>query len=257
MSTYTIGETARRSGFSASALRFYEDIGLVDPTGAHRRRLPPLRRRCAGPAGVHRPGQAARLLAGGDHRPGRHLGRAALRAGAAPLPRPGHRQDPRRRDPGRRADARSPRSCGRRPSSSPANRSTGRAARTAPASPATPRRRASNGDGHVGSQARHGAGRGPDRLHPGARRDARPARRVGQRAGRRDAPRRRSSGGLRIEFGPDVDLGELGRLVGAEQHCCAFFQFTLTVDADGIGARGPGPGAGRRASSPTCSGSAA
>jgi DNA-binding transcriptional MerR regulator len=33
VSTYTIGETARRSGFSASALRFYEDIGLVDPTG--------------------------------------------------------------------------------------------------------------------------------------------------------------------------------------------------------------------------------
>ena len=33
VSTYTIGETARRSGFSASALRFYEDIGLVDPSG--------------------------------------------------------------------------------------------------------------------------------------------------------------------------------------------------------------------------------
>ncbi len=31
MSTYTIGEAAERSGFSASALRFYEDIGLVVP----------------------------------------------------------------------------------------------------------------------------------------------------------------------------------------------------------------------------------
>lgn len=31
MSTYTIGETAERSGFSASALRYYEGIGLVEP----------------------------------------------------------------------------------------------------------------------------------------------------------------------------------------------------------------------------------
>lgn len=31
MSTYTIGEVAERSGFSASALRYYEDIGLVPP----------------------------------------------------------------------------------------------------------------------------------------------------------------------------------------------------------------------------------
>jgi MerR family copper efflux transcriptional regulator len=30
--TYTIGETAERSGFSASTLRYYEGIGLVEPT---------------------------------------------------------------------------------------------------------------------------------------------------------------------------------------------------------------------------------
>ena len=31
MGTYTIGEVAGRSGFSASALRYYEGIGLVEP----------------------------------------------------------------------------------------------------------------------------------------------------------------------------------------------------------------------------------
>ncbi len=32
VSTYTIGEVADRSGFTASSLRFYEGIGLVAPT---------------------------------------------------------------------------------------------------------------------------------------------------------------------------------------------------------------------------------
>jgi MerR family copper efflux transcriptional regulator len=32
VSTYTIGEIADRSGFTASSLRFYEGIGLVAPT---------------------------------------------------------------------------------------------------------------------------------------------------------------------------------------------------------------------------------
>lgn len=31
MSTYTIGEVAERTGFSTSALRYYEGIGLVEP----------------------------------------------------------------------------------------------------------------------------------------------------------------------------------------------------------------------------------
>ena len=41
--------------------------------------------------------------------------------------------------------------------------------------------------------------------------------------------------GLRVEFGADVDVAELARLVVAEQRCCAFFSFALTVDGRGIG----------------------
>ena len=33
MGTYTIGDVAGRSGFSASSLRYYESIGLVAPAG--------------------------------------------------------------------------------------------------------------------------------------------------------------------------------------------------------------------------------
>jgi MerR family transcriptional regulator, copper efflux regulator len=40
-------------------------------------------------------------------------------------------------------------------------------------------------------------------------------------------------GGIRIEFTPDVDFAELARLVGAEHACCAFFSFSLFVDATG------------------------
>ncbi|MDQ3470579.1 MAG: hypothetical protein M3487_12550 [Actinomycetota bacterium] len=40
-------------------------------------------------------------------------------------------------------------------------------------------------------------------------------------------------GRLRIEL-PGADAGALGRVVAAEQHCCAFFAFTITIDARGI-----------------------
>jgi len=43
------------------------------------------------------------------------------------------------------------------------------------------------------------------------------------------------AGGMRLEFGRDVDLGSLSALVGAEQQCCAFFAFAITVDQRGIG----------------------
>lgn len=44
-----------------------------------------------------------------------------------------------------------------------------------------------------------------------------------------------ADGALRLELDDDLDLGELTRLVAAEQHCCAFFSFAITVDASGIG----------------------
>ncbi len=48
--------------------------------------------------------------------------------------------------------------------------------------------------------------------------------------------RRESLGprGLRLEF-DSVDIGELARLVVAEQDCCSFFSFAMTVDGRGVG----------------------
>ena len=40
-------------------------------------------------------------------------------------------------------------------------------------------------------------------------------------------------GGLRIELQDDVALDHLARLVAAEQQCCAFFSFAITVDGRG------------------------
>ncbi len=40
-------------------------------------------------------------------------------------------------------------------------------------------------------------------------------------------------GGIRLTFGADVPLGEIARLIAAEQDCCRFFSFTITVDERG------------------------
>ncbi len=44
---------------------------------------------------------------------------------------------------------------------------------------------------------------------------------------------RTADGRLRIEFGDAVDVAELVRLVEAEQRCCAFFAFAITIDQRG------------------------
>ena len=40
--------------------------------------------------------------------------------------------------------------------------------------------------------------------------------------------------GMRVEFDA-VDVAALARLVAAEQECCSFFVFALTVDGRGVG----------------------
>lgn len=41
-------------------------------------------------------------------------------------------------------------------------------------------------------------------------------------------------GGVRAAFGPSVPMADLMRLVAAEQDCCQFFRFAITVDTRGI-----------------------
>jgi hypothetical protein len=41
-------------------------------------------------------------------------------------------------------------------------------------------------------------------------------------------------GGIRLELDAGTPLGELAALMAAEQSCCSFFAFALTVDARGV-----------------------
>jgi MerR family transcriptional regulator, copper efflux regulator len=53
--------------------------------------------------------------------------------------------------------------------------------------------------------------------------------------------RKAVEGGVRIAFAVTIDVQELTRLVVAEQDCCRFFAFAITVDERGVGLdiRGP------------------
>ncbi|CAN5654392.1 hypothetical protein BH24ACT4_BH24ACT4_06000 [soil metagenome] len=64
--------------------------------------------------------------------------------------------------------------------------------------------------------------------------DARPAR-LDEWRGRLAQVTDRSpiDGGTRLTLGPDADLAEAARLMAAEQGCCSFFAFALTVDDRG------------------------
>jgi hypothetical protein len=49
-------------------------------------------------------------------------------------------------------------------------------------------------------------------------------------------------GGLRLSFASSASMEELIRLVTAEQHCCEFFRFAITVDTRGIALEVRAPG---------------
>jgi MerR family copper efflux transcriptional regulator len=47
--------------------------------------------------------------------------------------------------------------------------------------------------------------------------------------------------GLRLEFDHTLDVGELASLIRAEQECCQFWEFALTVDTRGVALEVRGP----------------
>ena len=47
------------------------------------------------------------------------------------------------------------------------------------------------------------------------------------------ARRALDDGGLRLEFGPNTEVTEIARLAAAEQACCRFFSFALVIDNRG------------------------
>ena len=48
-----------------------------------------------------------------------------------------------------------------------------------------------------------------------------------------DATRTAIADGVRVELGDDIDIANLTRLAAAEQHCCRFFSFRITIDERG------------------------
>ena len=54
--------------------------------------------------------------------------------------------------------------------------------------------------------------------------------------------RQRVSGGLRLVLAEDAPVGRIAELARAEQQCCAFFGFALTVDSRGVALEVTAPG---------------
>lgn len=234
MSSYTIGETARRSGFSASALRFYEEIGLVDPTS----RTPSGYRLYDDHTLVRLAFIARAKQLGCSLEEITDL--AAIWDGerCGPVQRRFHNlittklRDAETRIAELSAFTRQLRLAADELAGEPVDGPCGPDCACLTSTDTTT----------GGETSAVTLGGKPDRvpaddvpiactLEPGAV----PDRRADWANVLTAATRREEiDGGLHIEFGSDVDLGQLGRLIGVELHCCAFFSFSLTVDTRGV-----------------------
>ena len=233
MSNYTIGEIARRSGFSASALRYYEDIGLVDPssrTDAGYRlyddealtRLAFIARAKQLGCSLEEVTDLAGIWDGQQCGPVQrrfhdlvtskirdaHAKVGELTAFAEQLRHAAAQLDAEPVDGPCGAGCACLTSDGDATAGEPSPVSFGRTVTTDLVD--------------VPIACTLEAGSMPDRIAAWHAVLATATDRV------------EVDGGLRIALGRDVDVGELGRLVAAEQQCCAFFSFLLTVDAAGV-----------------------
>jgi len=216
VSTYTIGEVAERSGFRPSALRYYEEIGLVAP--------------------------AARTGSGYRRYDDQDLARLTLIARAkqlgCTLDEIGDLitlSDDQRCGPvqARFHQLVTAKICDANERIDALDRFTTqlRAAAARLAGPAS--------DGPCEAGCACLAPSAPDPVEPPIvctlEADAVPDRIGAWRAMVSRATSRSvtAAGARRFTFGPDVDAGELARLAAAEQRCCAFFAFTITIGPEG------------------------
>ncbi|MPY92632.1 MAG: MerR family transcriptional regulator [Acidimicrobiia bacterium] len=230
MSTYTIGEVADRSGFTASALRYYEGIGLVTPasrTGAGYR--------------VYDEHTLARLAFIAR---AKQLGCSLEDITDLVAVWDGERCGPVQRrfhelvtDNARTAQRQiadlttfagqlrtAAAQLGREPVDGPCGDDCA-CVSPATGAPSAPTPVALHDEASEAPIA--------CALQP----DAMPERVAGWQAllGQASARTTAADGAIRVEFGAGADLGQLAGLVAAEQHCCAFFSFAITVDARGVG----------------------
>jgi DNA-binding transcriptional MerR regulator len=226
--TYTIGETARRSGFTASALRYYEGIGLVAPA-----------QRSGAGYRIYDDGTLERL---GFISRAKQLGCSLEEitdlvgtwegARCGPVQRRLHMlvtdklRHARRRITELEAFSAQLQAVAARLGGPLVDGPCGEGCACMAVTP--PDQEADLGVTSTGD------GRPPIAcsLEP----DAVPGR-IAEWKILLDRARSRSTtpdGGLRIEFDESVPLGALARLVVAERSCCAFFSFTISADDRGM-----------------------